>query len=194
MLHLKSKYWDQGFAISMYSRAYDRIVGQDFTELGQAIYKYKYHKVLSYDDRKLIEAFCLQKLEGAIRAKLSQETQLAFVVSVPPNRENSYSLPPVMAKALASQSGGAIIDVSNLLVKQKQFPVLKNLDKDEKAKFLLDAFAFSTKLSNSKGALLIIDDIYDTGSTLRSVARAINKTNPELVKYVMTLTALRGNY
>ena len=194
VLHLKSKYWIEGYAISMYSRGYNFLSGQDFTELGEAIYKYKYYKNLPSQDRDRIQDLCVRTLKQALREKFGESLPFNFVVAVPANRSNSHSLPPLIAKDLAGRSAGALLEVGKLLLKQKEIPVLKNLDNDEKSKALLDAYLFKPNLPEPKKGILIIDDIYDSGATLRSVARAINVTYPDLPKYVMTLTALKGNY
>ncbi len=194
VLHLKSKYWIEGYAISMYSRGYDYLSGQDFTELGKAIYEYKYYKKLPPQDRDRIQDFCVRSLKKFMAEQFGINLPFNFVVGVPANRPDSHSLPPFLARDLAGRSEGALLEVGKLLVKQKEIPVLKNLDNDEKSKALLDAYLFKPMLPNPKRGILIIDDIYDSGATLRSVARAINATYPDLPKYVMTLTALKGNY
>lgn len=194
VLHIKSKYWIEGYAISMYSRGYDFLSGQDFTELGEAIYKFKYYKNLAIQDRDRIQDLCVRSLKRAIGEKFGENLPFNFVVAVPANRLNSHSLPPLIAKDIAGRSAGALLEVGKSLVKQKEIPVLKNLDNDEKSRALLDAYIFKPTLPEPKKGILIIDDIYDSGATLRSVARAINATYPDLPKYVMTLTALKGNY
>lgn len=178
----------------MYSRGYDFLSGQDFTEIGEAIYKFKYYKTLPLQDRVRIQEFCVQRLKTALEEKFGKNPPFNFVVPVPANRQNSHSLPPLIAKDLADKSAGSLIDVGKLLIKQKEIPILKNLDSAEKSKALLDAYQFKPSLPEPKKGILIIDDIYDSGASLRSVARAINASYPNLPKYVMTLTALKGNY
>jgi len=40
--------------------------------------------------------------------------------------------------------------------------------------------------------LLIIDDIYESGSTLREFCRTLQRSAPEIPKFVITLTHLRS--
>jgi len=107
---------------------------------------------------------------------------------------DSNSLPPLIVKSLAGQSRGALIDASKLLTKKKEIPVLKNLDSTEKAKVLEDAYFFNPNLPYQRRGILIVDDIFDSGATLRFVARAIKGSCPDVPRYVLTLTALKGNY
>jgi predicted amidophosphoribosyltransferase len=46
------------------------------------------------------------------------------------------------------------------------------------------------KMMNPKHGLLVIDDVYDSGSTLEEVCRALQAEYPEIPKYVITLTHL----
>jgi len=194
VLHLVSKLWVKGYAITMYSRGYDWVEGQDFTELGQAVYKYKYYKDLAPQERDKILNFCLHSVKGALDEKFGKEPPFNFVVAAPPNRKGARSLPPLIARSLAEQSGGSLVDVGGFLIKVKDVPVLKNLDSTEKAKALSDAYLFKANLPEPRRGMLILDDIYDSGATLRFIARAINVSYPDLPKYVMVLTSLRKNY
>jgi len=178
----------------MYSRGYDFVSGQDFTDLGKAVHKYKYYKNLTSQERDKILTFCVEHVKQAFQKNFGQALPFNFLVAVPPNRMDSNSLPPLIVKSLAGQSGGALIDASKLLTKKKEIPVLKNLDSTEKAKALEDAYFFNPNLPDQRRGILIVDDIFDSGATLRFVARAINGSYPDVPRYVLTLTALKGNY
>lgn len=194
MLHLESKLWVKGYAISMYSKGYDWVEGQDFTELGQAVHKFKYYTSLSTQDRDKILNFCLIAFKRALEEKFGKEPPFNLIVAAPPNRVGAHSLPPLIAKGLAEQSGGSLVDVGTSLTKVKDVPVLKNLDSTGKAIALSDAYLFKANLPEPRRGILIVDDIYDSGATLRFIARAINVNYPNLPKYVMVLTSLRKNY
>jgi predicted amidophosphoribosyltransferase len=177
----------------MYSRGYDIFQGQDFTDLGEAVHKFKYWK-LSAQDRDRIQEFCIRTLRKALEDKFGQNWPFNFIVAVPANRKDGHSLPPLLAKDLAGRSKGTLIEVGKLLIKQKELPTLKNLSTEEKSKALIDAYSFRSELPDPKKGILIIDDIYDSGTTLRYLARAIHCSYPDLPKFVVTLTALKGNY
>lgn len=178
----------------MYSRGYDFLSGQDFTDLGEAVHKYKYYKTLKWQERENLLTYCVEQVEKALKSSFGETLPFNYLVSVPPNRSDSHSLPPSIVTKLAEQSGGTLVDVSSLLVKRKTIPVLKNLDSTEKAKVLSDAYFFDSKLPDPKRGILILDDIVDSGATLRFIARAINASYPNVPRYVLSLTALKGNY
>lgn len=193
MLHLKSKYWLEGYALSMYSSSYDFIEGQSFTELGEAVHKFKYWK-LPPQDRDRIQDLCVRRMQKGLIEKFGINLPFNFTVAVPANRKEGHSIPPLVSKELAGRSGGKLIDASNSLVKLKELPSMKNLRWEEKATLLSDAYLFKNDLLGSLKGILILDDIFDSGTTLRFVARSISLTYPEVPKYVMTLTALKSNY
>jgi predicted amidophosphoribosyltransferase len=194
VLHVKSNLWQAGYAVSMYSRSYDVITReQDFTDLGRAIHQFKYWK-LPPQDRDRIQNFCVVQLQKALLEAFGVELPFNYVVAVPPNRKDSHSLPPLLASDLAGRSKGKLESVNKLLYKKKELPSMKNLSTEEKAKALSDAYGFKTNLPEPQRGILIIDDIYDSGTTLRFVARAIRDSYPNLPRFVLTLTALKSNY
>ena len=193
MLHLKSKYWLEGYALAMYSSSYDFIEGQSFTELGEAVHKFKYWK-LPPQDRDRIQDLCVRSMQKALLDKFGTNLPFNFIVAVPANRKEGHSIPPLMSKDLAGRSAGQFTDATKSLVKLKELPSMKNLSTEEKAVALSDAYLFKDNLPQPLKGILIIDDIFHTGTTLRFVARSIGLTYPEVPKYVMTLTALKSNY
>lgn len=193
MLHLKSKYWIEGYALAMYSSSYNFIEGQSFTALGEAVHKFKYWKLLP-QDRDRLQEFCVKSMHSALIDKFGTNPPFNFIVAVPANRKEGLSIPPLMSKDLAARSHGKLLDATNSLTKLKELPSMKNLSKDEKVEVLSDAYFFTDNLPKPIKGILILDDIFDSGTTLRFVARAINLSCPDVPKYVMTLTALRSNY
>jgi predicted amidophosphoribosyltransferase len=178
----------------MYSKGYDFITKeQDFTELGRAIHKFKYWK-LSPQERDRILDYCVTTLQSALNSIFGKNFPFNYVVAVPPNRKHANSLPPFVASDLASRSDGSLKSVNKLLSKKKDLPIMKNLSKDEKAIALSDAYMFAKELPDPRIGILIIDDIFDSGTTIRFAARAIRDAYPDLKRYVITLTALKSNY
>ena len=69
----------------------------------------------------------------------------------------------------------------------------KNLDgftartENRRKDYLIDD---ATLLAQSKG-ILFIDDVYDTGATMRVCAELINAIRPELPKYFLTVAYIK---
>jgi hypothetical protein len=68
------KLWERGYSLSLYSRSYDSISGQqDFTELGRLVNEYKYFKRLTESRRHEIVALCTGEISRTL--KLDGETK-----------------------------------------------------------------------------------------------------------------------
>ena len=46
---------------------------------------------------------------------------------------------------------------------------------------------------NDIRGFLVIDDVYQTGTTVREIAALLNRHYPEVPRYLITLTALKEN-
>jgi predicted amidophosphoribosyltransferase len=80
------------------------------------------------------------------------------------------------------------------LRKVKELPQIKNLkDYESRKETLKDAYEIVANydFSGVEG-FLIIDDVYESGSTLREICRTLNREVPEIPRYVLTLTHLKS--
>lgn len=115
------------------------------------------------------------------------------VIPVPPNINSDLSLPSEVSKYLATKlprltDGGASI------IRVKPIPSMKSISKIEmRAEILRGAYELETeKLPKDLSGFLIIDDVYETGSTIREVSRTLKRYFPEIPRYVITITHLKG--
>jgi len=188
------KLWDKGVSLSLYSRSFDPITHkQDFTELGQAVYEYKYYRDLTLARRQELVRLCSGAISETL--KLDEETErLNFnsCIGVMPNRATGHSLPLDLALQLSVKFDW-LRDDSNCLIKAKELPVMKGLlDYNLRIEALKGAYEVDPKYDfEGIRGFLIIDDVFESGSTLREVCRSLERIVPEIPRYVLTLTHLR---
>lgn len=186
--------WERGISLSLYSRSYDPLTHkQDFSELGQAVYEYKYYRDLPLARRQELVRICSSAITKTL--KLEEESErLNFnsCIGVMPNRASGYSLPLDLALQLSIKFEW-LRDDSNCISKTKELPSMKSLeDYKLRQEALKDAYSVDPEydFEGIKG-FLIIDDVFESGSTLREVCRTLEKAVPEIPRYVLSLTHLR---
>ena len=189
------KLWERGYSLSLYSRSYDSITRkQDYTELGKLVYEYKWFKGLSESRRNAIVALCADEISRTLKLDSeSKEFNFNSCIGVIPNGTSGHSLPQDLA-AYLSQKYAWLQNDSKCMFKTRDLPQMKNLaDYDLRKESLSNAYVVDSNydLSNVSG-VLIIDDIYESGSTLREFCRTLKRSNPEIPKFVITLTHLRS--
>jgi hypothetical protein len=185
--------WEKGVSLSLYSRSYDPVTHkQDFTDLGQAVHEYKYYKDLSLPRRQELVRVC----SGAITKTLKLEDEIErsnfnSCIGVMPNRSSGHSLPRDLALQLSIKFDW-LRDDSNCLTKVKELPVMKSLSDYSLRKEALKGAYEVTPSYDFDGirGFLIIDDVFESGSTLREICRTLNRVVPDIPRYVLTLTHL----
>jgi predicted amidophosphoribosyltransferase len=187
--------WERGYSLSLYSRSYDSISGQqDFTELGKLVYEYKYFKRLDDARRQEIVALCAEKISRTLKLEEeSKEFDFNCCIGVIPNGTSGHSLPQDLA-AFLSNKYAWLRNVSDCMSKVKDLPQMKSLpDYNERKETISEAYVVDTNydLSGATG-LLIIDDIYESGSTLREFCRTLKRSVPDIPRFVISLTHLRA--
>ena len=189
------KLWVRGVSLSVYSRSYDFYARkQDFTDIGRTIHEFKYYKNLDGARKFDAIAFCERKLIDFYRLD-QDESEIFFdtCIAVPSNNAAGISLPSAVVKNLERRFSW-LQNASELLFKTREVPVIKDIG-DPRTRIDLLKGAYSVSLSpsilNSKG-ILIIDDIYDSGATVREVARTLKKIYPNVPRYVFTFAHLKS--
>ena len=96
-----------------------------------------------------------------------------------------YNQTELIAKALVKKLGN-ITYSTQVLIKTKNNSKQSTLSKIERAKNVLNAYEFNKKevdkIYNKK--ILIFDDIYTTGNTVKECAKIINNFNPKSIGIV----------
>ncbi len=145
------------------------------------ITKFKYSKA-KYLEKRLCEILC----EGYAKYP---ELAPDFVTFVPMTekklKERGYNQTQVLASLFCEKNN---LELKQLLVKSKETPAQAGLDKDKRKENIKDAFeiiAENRKLVKDK-KILIIDDVFTTGSTTNECAKVLKKAGASSV-FVLTI-------
>jgi predicted amidophosphoribosyltransferase len=113
-----------------------------------------------------------------------------LIVPMPSSKVRDRQPVVEIAKEFANLKG--IPCYENLLVKTRVTPAMKDIDsKKEKISILTNAFAVNDMLPNGSFDVLIIDDIFDTGSSLEVATNVLRKYAKIRKIYVATVTRKR---
>jgi ComF family protein len=108
-------------------------------------------------------------------------------------RERGYNQAEILAKGIGKELGIPVLP--NLLIRTKKTLPQKQLSDKERLKNLREAFRFNeTEMKNHKKGLkriLLIDDIYTTGSTIEACTNVLMENGIERV-YFITLCIGKG--
>jgi ComF family protein len=150
------------------------------TEIGRLILKYKYRGRIDLADR----------LADRILALMEQHTDLKAIdaiVPVPPSTERLYDPVSLLGQVLARRLGVPLLN--GALRKTRATARQKDMrTRAHKRANVAGAFAVQ---SNVRGkSLLVLDDLYDSGETLKEVTRVLKRAGARSVK-VLALACTR---
>ena len=168
----KRHYFDEGYAILLYDE-----------KMQQSMAYFKFHGRREYGD---FYAELLIKLTHQIVKRWGVEVLLP--VPIHRNRINTrgYNQTEIIGRVLSK--GLSIPIRTNLIKRVKNTKAQKELNIDERKKNVKNAFAINQEVGNYK-RVLIIDDIYTTGSTIDEIAKGLKQKG---VKTVFFLTICIG--
>ncbi len=153
----------------------------------EAMYRFKYSNCRAYRRTFAEDAW-------RIYGKWLRELDVDAVVPVPmyakKKRQRGYNQAEVFAEEIAERMGGHL-DAS-LVVRTKNTMALKKLNDQERKKNLENAFKIRKK-GVKLNKILLIDDIYTTGSTLDGVTEALLASGVRQV-YCLTICAGREKH
>jgi hypothetical protein len=180
--HDSKGFYDEGWALSKYSvEAYKK------TRVGALVKKIKYDKSNSYTLKSRTEDARIISIEMINLLKLLYNpSNLPFDYCVcPPSHDSKpLDLPEFICKSI---SGGSVQFLNNAIIEKEPLSTIKQLAKEERSAKLVDNFLFDIfeRVLRPKG-FLVIDDVFDTGSTIKGVCRAIKTQYPQLPIFVLT--------
>ena len=186
--------WTHGWALDQHTvrstaGASDNIGHPEFaterTEIGEALYKLKYH-----DDRAQVEPIA-RTVSDFIRGR-SELSDIKAVLAVPPS-DTRRSFQPV--EAIASRIG-VLLNLpapDDYLLKAKQTLPLKGMtDKRLRREELDGAFAVADQRL-ARLHVLLFDDLFRSGETLKAVTVALLFLGNVAGVSVVTATSTRSN-
>ena len=180
--------WDEGYALDTHTIS-STYLGEDvygnpkfdsnYSEIGKLLNSFKY----SFEYGKLNEIMRL--VEPFIRSwQVLQDVD--FVIPVPSSKIRGYQPADEVAQKIASIINAGY---SNEILHKESRIESKSLTGE--AKQMLQGTIIKTKNATREHNMLLIDDIYDSGTTLLECVSVLRR-DPKIKKiYVLTLTKTR---
>ena len=191
-----NKLWTNGISLSLYSKSWDPINReQDFTELGKLVSEFKYSRSLSPQRGLEITRIFAAEVVKVLKLSAEKDSHLFnCLIAIPPNRVNTNSLPKAVAHELSEKFTWLKND-SKYLIKNHEIAVIKNLPIEERVEVLKGAYSTDPEYDlRHLNGFLVLDDIYQSGATLKEVCRTLKRAHPEVPRYVLTMTHLRSTW
>ena len=189
--------WTWGISLGPYSQPHDHPNGVlEHTLLGDMINKYKYHDRLLNSRRAAIARSFTDQVFTAIYDQFHEEfparEKLPFDVCLgpPENRNTGHSLPGAVCQLL-SQDRQWIVNGFSGIRKTRSAEVMKNVPRSERAEHLRGLYEVNKEtMPYSNFGFLIVDDVFETGSTVNAVCETLEEAYPHLPRFVVALTHL----
>jgi competence protein ComFC len=149
-----------------------------YTELGARLYRFKYRG----DATALPDI--LDTVETFVR---SLNVRFECIATVPPSKLRATQPVVQLASELAKRLG---VPVSEAIAKVKQTESMKNIAPWERARVLEEALTSGEQAVKDKSVLLL-DDLIDSGSTLRRATDVLFRDGGAAAVYALALTRTR---
>lgn len=156
------------------------------TDVGEAVF------LLKYRDDFTKCADIAQSIKDNILPKLPF---ISFIVAMPPSKVRPKQ--PVQEIALELGNIAGKLCINGLLVKSKSTPEMKDIaSREERIELLMAAFEIDDKvvaetLPETGYNVLIIDDLYDTGTSLEAATQTLRQCDKIEKIFVATATRKR---
>lgn len=168
----RQHFFDKGVAVFEYSGFFR-----------ESMYRFKYDNSREYAD-------FYAGVTARIYGKQFQEWEIDAVVPVPIHKERElkrgYNQARVFAEALVKHTG--LHMESRLLIRKKKTVPQKELTEEMRYRNLKDAFAVNKEKMRGIENILLVDDIYTTGSTVDACSSILKKAGAKRV-YVLCISA-----
>ncbi|WP_158161730.1 ComF family protein [Grimontia hollisae] len=156
------------------------------TDVGEAVFLLKYRG----DFTQCTDI--AQSINDNILPKLPS---ISFIVAMPPSKVRPKQ--PVQEIALELGNIAGKLCINGLLVKSKSTPQMKDIaSREERIELLMEAFEIDDKvvaetLPETGYNVLIIDDLYDTGTSLEAATQTLRQCDKIDKIFVATATRKR---
>lgn len=182
--------WKKGIALDLHTKSSDYLGVDEFghdrfetirTEMGELVYKLKYKSDLSV----------VPQIVNAI-VKIGGIEKMDYIIPVPPSNIHRRFQPVfIIAEELSKKFDVEL--ATDLILKIRETPELKNITDDkERDNITRDAFSLNDTYDLSGLKVLILDDLYRSGTTLRAITSLLYEEGKVKNVYVVTLTKTRS--
>ena len=186
-------------SLGLYSKPYRQTGGvHENTTQGEMINLFKYHEDIEDSQRTRIskkfagEVFDL--LAKELRQKFPTSSKLPFDVclGLPENRGTGRSLPKNICRILSDEHKW-LQDGFEGVTKTRSGEIIKEVPHDERPAKVAGLYAIDkSKMPTPKFGFLIIDDVFETGSTIGALCKTLEKEFPGGPRYTSALTHLHA--
>ncbi len=182
--------WEKGFSLDLHTESSEYLgvdaLGHDRfkttrTKVGELLYRLKYKS----------DKTVLPDIINNIKSSIGNIDKMDMIVAVPPsNKTRSFQPVYEIGDSLSKDAGVPFI--KNALVK-KSSSELKNIDDiAEREQILKQSISLNSGVDFSGKKVLLIDDLYRSGATLRAVTNVILENGNAKNVFVLTLTKTRS--
>lgn len=180
--------WDEGFALDVHtiSSTYiaDNVYGHpefdtEYSELGELLHKLKYKK----DYNKLDD---IMELAEPFIESWDAIKQVNFVLPVPPSKQRSYQPAQEIAIRIANLIGVEYSDEVLQKISSIESKGLSSVDKGQ-----IQGTIIKTAMATKEYNMLLIDDLYKSGATLKECIRVLREDAKIKKIFVLTITKTR---
>jgi len=182
--------WDLGYSLDKHTLSSTPIGYNDYghmqfetirPEAGEALFQLKYRA--DYTKVSIIASELNRSLAGYYPF-------VSFIVPMPPSKSRQRQPVTEISRSLASLMN--IPCFEDFLVKTKPTPAMKDIDsREEKVQTLEDAFSINDTLQKGLYDVLVVDDLFDTGSSLEAATNVLRTCKKIQHVYIATVTRKR---
>jgi hypothetical protein len=195
----KEHLWTWGMSLGLYSKPYRETGGNhENTTQGDRINLFKYHEEITEVQRAKISSEFAREVFGLLakelRHKFPSSIKLPFDVCIglPENRGTGRSLPKNICRILAEEHEW-LKDGFEGVTKTRAGEVIKEVPHDERPAKVEGLYDIDkVKMPIPKFGFLIIDDVFETGSTIGALCKTLENVYPEVPRYIIALTHLHA--
>jgi len=183
--------WKAGYAIDLHtiSSVYlgDNLDGQpqfdnDRSEMGELVNRLKYHS----------DETAIPKIIELINKNLKNIKVVDFIVPVPPSNLNRTFQP--VYKIVEELSKSSSVPFLKDVIYKTNIEELKSITNPAKREALLrDSLKLNSQIDIENKIILLIDDVYRSGATVRAVTDLLYNRAKVKSVYVLTMTKTRSN-
>ena len=195
----KEHLWTWGMSLGLYSKPYRQTGGvHENTTQGEMINLFKDHEDIEDSQRtRISEKFAgevFDLLAKELRQKFPTSSKLPFDVclGLPENRGTGRSLPKNICRILSDEHKW-LQDGFEGVTKTRSGEIIKEVPHDERPAKVAGLYAIDkSKMPTPKFGFLIIDDVFETGSTIGALCKTLEKEFPGVPRYTIALTHLHA--
>ena len=182
--------WKKGFALDLHTKSSEYLGVDEFgrdrfdtkrTEIGELVYKLKYGADIS----------SVSKLVACIQQNMRGLEKLDYLVPVPPSKARAVQPVFLIAEELSKRI--KVPFIRDAILKVKRTPEIKGVfDQKEREALLATAYEYNDKYDLANKNILLLDDLYRSGTTLRVITSILYKNAMVKNVFVITLTKTRS--